>query len=191
MPRPPRGGAGGPRDPRGVTMTAIGRVAAKAAAVGLLLLGAGGSSGQPGRTPNLGGCGDLRPPAGSRVAAVAYAEGVQVYRWTGAAWAFVAPEAVLYDADGEAVGIHYAGPTWESASGSRVVGAVAARCTPDPAAIPWLLLDAVSSSGPGVLRRVTHIQRLYTVGGLAPAGPGAVPGEVARVPYSAYYVFYR
>lgn len=172
-------------------MTVVGRAAKAAAVVGLLLAGPGGSTGQSGRTPNLGACGDLRPPAGSRVAYVAYAEGVQVYRWTGAAWAFVAPEAVLYDADGEVVGVHYAGPTWESASGGKVVGAVAARCSPDPTAIPWLLLDAVSADGPGVFRRVTHIQRLYTEGGLPPAGPGATPGEVVRVPYAAYYVFYR
>ena len=38
------------------------------------------------------------------------------------------------------VGIHYGGPTWESLSGSKVVGAVIDRATPDASAIPWLLL---------------------------------------------------
>jgi len=171
--------------------TATGRGVVLLAAVGLLLVGAGGSPARDGRAPDLGGYDVLRPPAGSRVAFEAYAEGVQVYRWTGTTWAFVGPEAVLYDADGDVVGIHYGGPTWETASGSAVVGAAVDRATPDPTAIPWLLLRAVSADGPGVLRRVTHVQRLYTAGGLAPAAPGAAAGEVARVSYTAYYVFYR
>ena len=82
-------------------------------------------------------------------------------------------------------------PTWETAGGSKVVGSVVARATPDPTAIPWLLLRAESADGPGVLSRVTHVQRLYTTGGLAPAGPGEEAGEEARVPYTAFYLFYR
>src|ERR1041384_4456223 len=74
-------------------------------------------------------------PEGNRVSFHAYAVGVQIYGATastnsptGFAWTFLAPEAVLFDADGNVVGHHYAfaGPTrpaWESASGSRVVGA--------------------------------------------------------------------
>ena len=89
------------------------------------------------------------------------------------------------------VGIHYAGPTWESASGSKVVAAVVDSCTPDPDAIPWLLLKAVSSEGPGIFHRVTYIQRVFTEGGLAPADAGDFVGEEARVPYTAWYVFYR
>jgi hypothetical protein len=72
-----------------------------------------------------------------------------------------------------------------------VVGTVVKRCTPNPAAIPWLLLDAVSTEGPGIFHRVTHIQRVNTVGGNAPANPGSVTGEEARVPYTAEYFFYR
>jgi hypothetical protein len=89
------------------------------------------------------------------------------------------------------VGTHYAGPTWESNSGSYVVGAVEIRCTPDPDAIPWLRLRAVESDGPGIFHRVTYIQRVNTVGGLAPSEPGEFPGDVARVPYTADYFFYR
>jgi hypothetical protein len=90
-----------------------------------------------------------------------------------------------------AVGSHYAGPTWESASGSKVVGTVLERCTPDPAAIPWLLLEAVSSEGPGIFDQVTFIQRVNTVGGLAPTAPGGVPGEMASVPYTTENCFYQ
>jgi hypothetical protein len=146
------------------------------------------------RTPDLGDCQNLRVPEGHRVAFVTYAEGVQIYRWNGTSWAFVAPEAVLYsgdEEDDEVVGIHYAGPTWESNSGSMVRGAVVDRCTPDASAIPWLLLRAVSSEGPGIFHRVTFIQRLYTAGGVAPAAPGDFVGEEARVPYTTWYFFYR
>src|SRR5262245_2838145 len=123
----------------------------RAAALALLLLAfvapVGADPGNDNRAPDLGDCQDLQVPAGNKVGFHAYAEGVQIYRWTGTRWAFVAPEAVLYagDEDDGPVGIHYAGPTWESASGSIVVGAVLERCTPDPDAIPWLLLGAVDS----------------------------------------------
>jgi Protein of unknown function (DUF3455) len=169
----------------------------RAAALALLLFAlvapVRADPGDDNRAPDLGDCQNLQVPAGNKVAFRAYAEGVQIYRWNGASWAFVAPEAVLFagDEDDEVVGIHYAGPTWESASGSKVVGAVLERCTPDPDAIPWLLLRAVSSEGPGIFRRVTFIQRVNTVGGKAPADPGDLPGEEVRVPYTAEYYFYR
>jgi hypothetical protein len=167
----------------------------KLATLALLLLvaPAGANPGDDDRTPDLGDCQILQVPAGNRVAFRSYAEGVQVYRWNGTSWVFVAPEAVLFagDEDDEVVGIHYAGPTWESASGSTVVGTVLERCTPDPDAIPWLLLGAVSSEGPGIFHRVTYIQRVNTVGGKAPSDPGDFPGEVVSVPYTAEYYFYR
>lgn len=139
----------------------------------------------------LGTCTDLA--ASGQRTFHAYAAGVQIYRWSGTAWAFVAPRATLYaDPQGSAVvGSHYAGPTWESVSGSTVVGVVAKRCTPNSNAIPWLLLDATSSAGPGVFRGVTHIQRLNTAGGVAPSTAGSVVGEIAEVPYTAEYFFYR
>ena len=168
------------------------RGAVRLAALALLLLVAPAGADTGGRGPDLGDCQDVAVPAGHRVAFRTYAEGWQVYRWTGTAWAFVEPVAVLYDWDGEeVVGIHYAGPTWESNSGGTVVGAVERRCTHDPDAIPWLRLKAVDTEGPGVFRRVTYIQRVDTVGGLAPADPGEFVGEEAWVPYAADYYFYR
>jgi hypothetical protein len=167
------------------------------AALALLLLApaapAGADPGIDNRAPDLGDCQDLQVPAGNKVAFHVYAKGVQIYRWSGTSWVFVAPEAMLFADAGYqgAVGSHYAGPTWESASGSKVVGTVLERCTPDPAAIPWLLLEAVSSGGPGIFDQVTFIQRVNTVGGLAPTAPGGVPGEMASVPYTTEYTFYR
>ena len=167
------------------------------AALALFLLAlvapAGADSGNENQAPDLGGCQNLQVPAGNEVAFHVHGEGVQIYRWDGTSWAFVAPAAVLFADAGydSAVGINYAGPTWESVGGSKVVGKVLERCTPDPDAIPWLLLGAVFTEGPGIFHRVTFIQRVNTVGGKAPAEPGDFPGEVARVPYTAEYYFYR
>jgi hypothetical protein len=55
----------------------------------------------------------LRVPAGNKVASHVYAAGVQIYRWDGSSWVFLAPEATLFADYGfhGVVGIHYAGPT--------------------------------------------------------------------------------
>ena len=143
------------------------------------------------RTPEVPA--SLQVPAGNKVAFHAYAVGVQIYQWTGTNWVFVAPEAVLFADAGDhgEVAIHYAGPTWESGSGSKVVGTRVSGVTVDRSAIPWLLLRAVSSEGPGIFHRVTFIQRVNTTGGNAPSGPGSSGGQQARVPYTAEYYFYR
>src|SRR5262249_34496508 len=111
------------------------------------------------RAPDLGECQKLQVPEGNKVAFHAFGVGVQIYRWNGTGWTFVAPEAVLHaDAGNDGVvGIHFGGPTWESNSGSRVVGTVLQFCTPDPDAIPWLLLKSVPelTEGPGIFGQVT------------------------------------
>lgn len=147
------------------------------------------------RSPDLPSplCDTLEVPAGNRVALRAYAVGVQIYRWNGTSWVFVEPEATLFaDPDYHAkVGIHYLGPTWESNGGSKVVATRLQGCTPDPTAIPWLLLQTVSTEGSGIFGSVTYIQRVNTKGGLTPTAPGRSIGAVAEVPYSAEYYFYR
>jgi hypothetical protein len=138
-------------------------------------------------------CDRVAVPAGNVVQARLSALGVQIYRWNGTSWSFIAPAAGLYaDAGyhGE-LGIHYAGPTWEANDGSKVTATVVERCAPFPGAIPWLLLQATPVQSHGVFSRVTYIQRLNTIGGTAPAEPGAFLGQEARVPYTAEYVFYR
>jgi hypothetical protein len=141
---------------------------------------------------DLGECDRLRPPAGSSLVFHVYARGVQIYRWDGASWTPVGPSAQLFaDANSKAlVGTHYTGPTWKSTSGSSVVGAVIDRCTANPDAIQWLLLGAAKNEGPGVFQEVTHIQRVNTVGGKAPAEAGTV-GQVREIPYTADYFFYQ
>jgi len=107
-------------------------------------------------------------------------------------WAFLAPEAELFDDGGKKVGKHYAGPTWENTKdGSKVVGEVKARAdSPEPDAIPWLLLAVKEPARQGAFARVTSVQRADTQGGKPPAG-ACKPGEARKVPYSAVYYFAR
>ncbi|HWA15338.1 MAG TPA: DUF3455 domain-containing protein, partial [Gemmatimonadales bacterium] len=117
----------------------------------------------------------------------------QVYRWDGTAWVFVEPAATLYLSRflKWPVGSHYAGPFWEAYGGSKVGGTVAKRCTANANAIPWLLLSAKPATNYGIFKGVTYIQRVATTGGNAPAAPGDSVGAIARVPYTAEYLFYR
>jgi Protein of unknown function (DUF3455) len=128
------------------------------------------------------------------------AKGVQVYECRarkdqagGYEWAFVAPEADLFDARGTRIGRHYAGPHWESIDGSKILGTVKERAdAPAADAIPWLLLGAKSVGPDGSFSKVTSIQRVNTVGGVAPAAgcSQATAGAPARVNYTADYYFF-
>jgi hypothetical protein len=153
---------------------------------------AAANSGSANRPEPSNACPTIHAPEGAYQVFHAYAEGVQIYRWDGQTWVFLAPEATLYADAGHhgQVGIHYGGPTWESNSGSKVVCRAVDRCTPDMNSIPWLSLESTYSAGPGVFDGVTTVLRVNTVGGIAPAGPGAFDGEVRRVPYTAEYYFY-
>jgi len=176
--------------------------AAIALVVFAFTMGAHADGLQPPTLPS--GCANLQVLDGSMVKFHAYATGSQIYRWNGISWVFLGPLATLSADPGYhgQVGIHHAlaadvnglngvptRPVWESKSGSNVVGKREAACTPDPAAIPWLRLSEVSTQGPGVFDGVTNIQRVNTVGGLAPSTPGATD-EVRYVPYTAEYFFY-
>jgi hypothetical protein len=107
-------------------------------------------------------------------------------------WTFKAPEAALLNEAGEKIGRHYAGPTWEADDGSRVVGEVVERAAaPTSDAIPWLLLRAKTAEGAGVFGTVSYVQRLETVGGVAPAEgcDQTMAGAELAVPYQATYTF--
>jgi hypothetical protein len=138
-------------------------------------------------------CDRLHVPSGNELAFHLYARGVQIYRWSGSAWQFVAPSATLFADPGyhAQVGIHYKGPIWESNSGSSVKAVKLWECSPDPDAIPWLLLQASSTTGPGVFSSVTFVHRVYTTGGKSPSYNGSTDGESVEVPYTAVYYFYR
>lgn len=143
---------------------------------------------------------NLKVPVTQAMSLVAHAVGVQIYECgasktdpTRFEWVFKAPEADLFDGDGKKIGKHYAGPTWESNDGSKVVGETKARDDgPDAGAIPWLLLSAKSTSGKGVFSQTLSIQRLFTVGGKAPAQgcDKAQAGKEERIAYKARYYFF-
>lgn len=135
----------------------------------------------------------LKPPANESLKRVFSAKGVQIYECRDQKWEFVAPEADLFDAHGNLVGRHYAGPHWEATGdGSRIVGTVRSRAdAPAPGAIPWLLLSTRSVGGKGYFSDVTSVQRVWTHGGVAPAGTCAGVGAQARIPYTAAYYFFK
>jgi uncharacterized protein DUF3455 len=134
---------------------------------------------------------------GNQVHFQGYAEGVQIYTWNGSDWGNAVPRATLFDDEGNVVATHFGtpnGPAWRSNSGSEVVGQLPPKkATVDRTAIPWLLLAAIPdlTHGPGILEATTFIHRVNTVGGLAPSVAGTTIGQVAEVPYSAEYYFYR
>ena len=132
---------------------------------------------------------------GETVVLTAHAEGAQVYECKAGAdgklaWAFREPIATLL-VDGKTVGRHYAGPNWEHADGSAVVGKAVGNAPGATANdIPWLKLEVVSRRGNGVLAAVTTVLRINTSGGkLASACDKA--GAFSSVPYAADYVFLR
>jgi hypothetical protein len=141
----------------------------------------------------------LKPEPQESLAMIVAAKGVQVYECRPKAdrageygWAFVAPEADLFDGNGRKIGTHYAGPHWEATDGSKIVGRVKdSAAAPRADAIPWLLLTTKSVASRGSFSETTSIQRVNTVGGLAPAGGCSQPsaGTTARVPYIADYYF--
>ena len=140
-------------------------------------------------------CNSLQVEAGNEAFFHVYAIGVQIYRWSGMSWVLKQPDANLYASPNYRgqVGTHYAGPTWESNSGSKVLAARVPNtgCTPDATAVAWLLLKKVSTDGAGIFDNVTFIQRVNTTGGLAPTTAGTTVGEEKSIPYTAEYYFYR
>lgn len=168
----------------------------------------------------LGACDSLRPPdpasisarsgdvpaaiaapSGATLALTLKGSGLQNYECRtkadaagGYDWVLVSPEAVLRDQADGVVGRHYAGPTWEYGDGSKVTGKVLATVpAPQAGNLPWLLLQGTAAATPGALAGVTHVQRVDTVGGVAPSDScsGALAGARQAVRYSADYVFYR
>jgi hypothetical protein len=176
-------------------MTTYGISTAQATALLLLVLTSATSRAQTIAVPD-----NLKPPSTEVLFLEVPAVGVQVYQCNASKddptkfeWVLRAPVAELFDAAGKKIGTHYAGPTWESSDGSKVVGEVKARADgPDANAIPWLLLSVKSISGTGVFSQTKSIQRMQTVGGKVPAAgcDKDHAGQEARIAYKATYYFY-
>ena len=149
----------------------------------------------PARTVNVPD--KLKPRVNESLALIVPAKGVQIYecRATGNqagayGWTFIAPEADLFDTSKRKIGSHYAGPHWEATDGSKITGKVKeSAAAPRPDAIPWLLLATKSVGSPGSFSEVTSVQRVNTVGGVAPKTGCSqyTVGTTARIPYMADY----
>jgi hypothetical protein len=109
-------------------------------------------------------------------------------------WKFREPQADLYDHYGKQRGIHFIGPNWADADGSRVLGTLAgqAESPDDPSKdVAWLLVKNAQNFGfSGVFSDTTFIQRVLTDGGLAPPSCDANGGATLSMRYSALYIFW-
>jgi hypothetical protein len=161
----------------------------------------------------------LQVPEGNEVFLIGHAFGTQDYvcaaSGSGVAFVLTTPEAVLFDNPARRVVNHFFSPnpveggtiraTWQSTRDSSVFwGKGIATATfltdPDfvaPDAIAWVLLSQagvlVGVGGGNTLAVASFVQRVNTVGGLAPSIGCSSPadiGHTAFVPYEADYVFY-
>jgi hypothetical protein len=162
-----------------------------------LLAGAALAAGPPPLAPQVPAA--IQAPAGEHLVLAAHATGAQVYVCGSAAdgtfqWTLKGPDAGLHDARGAVIGRHFTGPAWKLNDGSEVTGKATAHVdSPEPHAIPWLLLSVVTHAGSGQLTAVTHIQRIHTHGGEAPAAArcnATSRNAESRIAYSADYYFY-
>jgi Protein of unknown function (DUF3455) len=162
----------------------------------------------------------LQPPEGNEVFLIGHAFGTQDYVCTasgaGVAFVLTTPEAVLFDNPARRVVNHFFSPnpveggairaTWQSTRDSSMFwGTLTKSATflTDPDfvardAIAWLLLSQAGVlegvGGGNTLSKATFVQRVNTVGGLAPSvgcnSPADI-GHTAFVPYEADYVFFK
>ena len=143
----------------------------------------------------------VKVPAGHKVAWETVGVGEITYECrakAGAAgqfeWVFVGPDAKLMDRAGKQVGRYYGPPaTWEAMDGSKFTGAQVAVAPAPAGNIPLQLVKANPAMGMGALQGVTYVQRVATVGGVAPAmACGASnTGSKQIVQYRADYILYK
>lgn len=142
----------------------------------------------------------LRVPASEAPAFVLNGNGVYIYQCRQAisdpnayVWAFVVPDATLYDGS-RSVARHATIGLYESLSDRTSVSGVVRSSQPAGGAnLPWVLIRAQPIGESGLFANVSSIQRVNTTGGAAPSsgcGPDNV-GEEARVAYQADYYFYK
>jgi len=109
-------------------------------------------------------------------------------------WFFVGPDAGLKGRKGERLGKYYGPPaTWDFNDGSKVSGAQLAVAPNGSGNIPLQLVKANPAMGSGMAQGVSHIQRVATKGGVAPAAPcdAGTLGSKRVVTYTADYIFWR
>jgi Protein of unknown function (DUF3455) len=148
----------------------------------------------------------LQVPAGNQAFREGDAIGTQDYICLPSGWTFFGPQATLFNEHDKQIITHFLSPnpfetgtpprvTWQdSEDTSKVWGMTIASVSVQPDAIPWLLVQVVGAqdgpTGGDELSETTFIQRVNTVGGVAPTTACTV-GMMALVPYSAEYFFYK
>ena len=143
----------------------------------------------------------LKVPAGHRVALETVGVGEITYECRADqakagqfAWVFAGPDARLLDRSGKPVGKYYGPPaTWEAMDGSKITGKQLAVAPGGAGNIPLQFVQANPAVGSGAMSGVTYIQRVKTLGGVAPAtacGAGNV-GAKQIVTYQADYIFWK
>lgn len=146
----------------------------------------GGPRPRPSATPSV-----IDPPTGAvRLGTYRVVKGTQTYTCTGGVFTGASvPEAKLAGPRG--LLHHFKGPSWQSERDGSLVTATKTAELARTGTIPELLLTINSHGGPadGLLGKATHIQRLATSGGVAPAG-ACTDGATKAVPYGALYVFW-
>ena len=143
----------------------------------------------------------VKVPAGNKVAMQTVGVGDITYECRDKAnspgmteWVFVGPNAVLNDRSGRQVGKYYGPPaTWESMDGSKLTATQLAVAPAGTGNIPYQLVKANPATGSGAMSGVTHIQRVATKGGVAPATlcDAASKGKKEIVKYQADYIFWK
>jgi len=132
----------------------------------------------------------IKPPKGAKpIGAYFVASGTQTYTCTGGIFTGASvPEAQLIGTGGRVH--HFGGPSWQSTRDNSLVKAKKIGESPRTGTIPELLLEVTEKSGSGVIGTATHISRLLTSGGTAPAGV-CTDGATKAVKYGAVYVFWK
>lgn len=143
----------------------------------------------------------VKVPAGHKVAWETVGVGEITYECRAKAgmpgqfeWVFVGPDAKLMDRAGKQVGRYYGPPaTWEAMDGSKFTGAQLAVAPAPAGNIPLQLVKANPAMGMGALQGVTYVQRVATVGGVAPAMACSASnmGSKQIVQYRADYILYK
>lgn len=141
-------------------------------------------------------------PGGNTRVFTFFADGVQKYKAqeipnsnpAAFQWAFVAPQADLYDITNQKVGNHSQGPTWQLSIVDSMYGQSFSppKAAPslDPNGIDWLLLMPKTGKPPiGAFAGVEYVQRIDTRGGKAPLNAPTSATETVDVPYTAIYRF--
>ena len=137
--------------------------------------------------------------AHNKVFLIGHATGVQIYTCNGSVWSSAVPRANLYGDNGQLIIHHFKGPSWQANDGSTVVGKLdAPPLIKNQDSVAWLRLSIASrTAGPDGGDRLldtSFIQRIHTVGGIAPPAAdcnAATAGQVVEQPYTADYIFWK